>query len=75
MTETVALFCGITDASNVGGIHGLSHEGEDIEAFTAPFEQIFEEVGAGKHNDAKIMIATMWLAGKRDEFRKRFANR
>jgi len=71
MSETLTLFCGITDATGVGGIHGLDHENEDIESFVQPWETFWGDVSAGRHADAKLLLAAMWLARSRGELRLR----
>ena len=71
MSETLTLFCGITDASAAGGIHGLDHEDEDIEAFVQPWETFWADVTTGKHADAKLLLAAMWLARNRETLRLR----
>ena len=70
LSEFVHLYCGITDTGGAGGIFGLDHEGEDIEAFVVPWPQLLEDVEAGRHNDPKIMLAVRWLATRRDALRE-----
>jgi ADP-ribose pyrophosphatase len=70
LTEYLHLFVGITDTADAGGIFGVDHEGEDIEAFVVPWAQALEDVDAGRHNDPKVMLAVRWLATRRDELRK-----
>lgn len=71
LSEYIHLYCGITDREGAGGIFGLDHEGEDIEAFVVPWRQVLEDVDAGRHNDAKIMLAIRWLESRRDGFRRK----
>jgi len=72
LTERIALYCGIADLGAVGGIHGLGHEGEDIEAFVLPYEDAVRGMDEGRILDAKIVIALQWLAARRDGLRRRF---
>lgn len=67
MTERITLYCGLTDASGAGGVHGLGDEGEDIQAFTVPRAQILADVQAGRILDAKVMILVTWI-GQNHEF-------
>ncbi len=69
LTEYLHLYCGITDTTGAGGVFGLDHEGEDIEAFVVPWARVLEDVDAGRHNDPKIMLAVRWLATRRDTLR------
>jgi len=69
MSETVTLYCGLTDAAGAGGIHGLDHEDEDIQAFVQPWASFWADVTAGRHADAKLLLAAMWLAREREELR------
>lgn len=60
-SETVALFCGRTDSKNLGGIHGLAEEGEDIRVHTFPFPRIVEMVSSGQITNGMTLIALQWL--------------
>jgi len=71
MSETLTLYCGLTDATHANGIHGLDHEDEDIEAFAQGWTEFWQDVTAGRHADAKLMLAAMWLARNRDDLRRR----
>jgi ADP-ribose pyrophosphatase len=44
-SEHCSLFCGIVDSEGVGGIHGLSHEHEDIRVMVMDAEQAYAWVG------------------------------
>jgi len=72
LSETVAIFCARTDARNAGGIHGLDHEGEDIEAFVVPFREALAWVESGRIIDAKTIIALQWLAAGHDALRAKW---
>ena len=61
-SESVILFCGRVDASNVGGIYGLAHEHEDIRVFTAGFAEAMEWIESGRINSAAPIMALQWLA-------------
>ncbi|MBT5194965.1 MAG: NUDIX domain-containing protein [Rhodospirillaceae bacterium] len=66
MTEKITVYCGITDTKNAGGIFGLVEEGEDIQAYVAPWDDIWTDVNEGNVVDAKIMLAMMWLSQNKD---------
>lgn len=73
LSETIAIFCARTDTENAGGIHGLDHEGEDIEAFVVPFRDALAWIETGRIIDAKTIIALQWLAGNRDALRAKWS--
>ena len=75
LSEYIHLFCGLTDTEGAGGVFGLDHEGEDIEAFVVPWRQVLEDVDAGRHNDAKIMLAVRWLESRRESLRQEIARK
>lgn len=60
-SEKLTLFCGGVDSTDVGGVHGLAHEGEDI------WVQVFSRAEAWKAlqenyiNNASTIIALQWL--------------
>ena len=60
-TESIDLFCGKVDASNVGGIHGLDHENEDIKAHVFDVLDAFAMVREGKINNQPAIMALQWL--------------
>jgi ADP-ribose pyrophosphatase len=47
-SEHCSLFCGIVDSEGVGGIHGLSHEHEDIRVMVMDAEQAYAWVRVGR---------------------------
>ena len=49
------------DSTQVGGIHGLSHEGEDIKVHKVLREEAYDAVKNGKINNAATVIALQWL--------------
>ena len=72
-TEIVYVFCGIADATNVGGVHGLSEENEDIRVVSAPAEQVFQWLDSGKILHSVTMIALYWLRENRASLRASYA--
>lgn len=70
-SETVTLYCGQVDASNVGGLHGLAEEGEDIRVFTVPAEECFAMLHNGQLCNAMTTIAVQWLMLNRSRLRQK----
>ena len=71
LTETIALFIGICDAPDAGGIHGLDHEGEDIQTIVLGWADAARALKADEFRDAKVVMALQWLALNRDTLRRR----
>ena len=72
MTERIALFCGRTDTTLAGGIHGAIDEGEDIKVHVVTLETALQLLVSGKINSASAIIALQWLALNRDLVRKKW---
>ncbi len=72
MTERIALFCGRTDTTLAGGIHGATDEGEDIKVHVVTLETALQFLVSGKINSASAIIALQWLALNRDLVRKKW---
>lgn len=68
-SERSYLYCGLVDAANVGGIHGLVHEGEDIRVVPLAAEDALALVDDGTINSAWPIIALQWLARHRERLR------
>ncbi|NCF34897.1 MAG: NUDIX domain-containing protein [Gammaproteobacteria bacterium] len=60
-SEHCSLFCGIVDSEGVGGIHGLSHEHEDIRVMVMDAEQAYAWVRVGRIRSSATIIALLWL--------------
>jgi len=69
-SETMALFCGQVDASNIGGIHGITDEGEDIRVTTVSFNTAIDMLNKGMINSAAPIIALQWLIIHREKIQK-----
>ncbi len=61
-TETVSLYCARVDSAELGGIHGLDDEGEDIRVSTWALDDALALLGQGRIVNAKTIIALQWLA-------------
>lgn len=64
--EYFHLFCGRVDASDVGGIHGLREENEDIRTFTLPADEAFILLQEGSIKTAPLTISLQWLQLNRE---------
>ncbi len=60
-SESCFIFCGRVDSAKAGGIHGLSHEHENIRVRAVPVAQVFEWLDNGRINNAMTMIGLQWF--------------
>ncbi len=74
-SERIALFCGKVDSSNLGGIHGLDTEDEDIRVTTVPFSEAIALLDKGEINSASPIIALQWLRQHRDTLRGKWLDK
>jgi len=68
-SELLTLYYGKVDTSNVGGLHGLDHEDEDIAVTAMKFEDVYQLLLEGKILSAIPIIAIQWLYINRDNLR------
>ncbi|MDP1666848.1 MAG: NUDIX domain-containing protein [Methylobacter sp.] len=61
-SEWITLFCGKVDSTQVGGIHGLDHEDEDILVRAVDFDEAYLMLENGDIESAIPIIAIQWLA-------------
>jgi len=59
--ERVTLFCGLLDAGQAQGVHGVEAEQEDIRSWRLTVEQVVEAMDTGRLNNAMALIAVQWL--------------
>ncbi|MTI63987.1 NUDIX domain-containing protein [Methylophaga sp.] len=71
-SEYLTLFCGRVDTREVGGVHGVDHEDEDIAVSSLPFEEVWQLLENGRIESAIPIIAIQWLALNRTELRQRW---
>jgi ADP-ribose pyrophosphatase len=71
-SELLTLFCGKVDTTNVGGIHGLEHEHEDIAVKAVAFNEVCELLENGKLLSAIPIIAVQWLQLNRLSLREKW---
>jgi len=69
-SELLTLFYGKVDTSNIGGIHGLDHEDEDIAVTAMKFDDVYQLLLDGKILSAIPNIAIQWLFINRDKLRQ-----
>lgn len=68
-SEQLSLFYGKIDSTQVGGIHGLDHEDEDILVYTVPFDEAYRLLQEGQIESGIPIIAIQWLALHRQDLR------
>jgi ADP-ribose pyrophosphatase len=61
-SEKISLFYGEIDSDDIGGLHGLAHEHEDILVKTVSFDEAYQMVTEGTIESAIPIIAIQWLA-------------
>jgi len=67
--EKITLFCGKVNSANVGGIHGLADEGEDILVRCVDFADAYQMLSTAEIESAIPIIALQWLALNRAQLR------
>lgn len=60
-SERITLFCGRVDSSEIGGVHGLDEEDEDIRVTAVKFAEVFQMLEDGKIESGIPIIAIQWL--------------
>ncbi len=73
-SELLSLFCGKVNSENVGGIHGLDHEDEDILVKAVKFDDAYQLLLDGKFLSAIPIIAIQWLYINRNQLQEKWAN-
>jgi ADP-ribose pyrophosphatase len=66
-SERISLFYGRINAAEVGGIHGLDEEHEDILVSTVSFAEAYKMIEDGRIESAIPIIAIQWLALNKDK--------
>ena len=72
-SELLHLYCGKIDSRNVGGVHGLDHEDEDIAVSVVPFDEVYQLLNEGKIVSAIPIIAIQWLFINRQQLREQWS--
>jgi ADP-ribose pyrophosphatase len=73
-SERITLFCGRVDSRNVGGVHGLDDEDEDILVSVVPFDDAIQWLESGKIESAIPIIALQWLYIHRQRLRAQWCH-
>ncbi len=67
--EQIQIFFGRTESSQIGGIHGLDEEGEDIKVHVISSQQAFDWLDSGRINSAMAIITLQWFRLNRERIR------
>ncbi len=70
--ETVSVYCGRTDASDVASVAGDPGEQEETRVHVLDFGEALENLNAGAYGYALTIISLQWLALNRQDLRKRW---
>jgi len=73
-SERITLFCGRVDSRNVGGVHGLDEEDEDILVTAVKADEVFQMLEDGKIESGIPIIAIQWLYIHRSKLRQQWCN-
>ncbi len=73
-SERITLFCGRVDSAQIGGVHGLDDEHEDIWVRTVSFDEAYHMVQTGEIESAIPIIAIQWLALNRQQLQQQWLN-
>jgi ADP-ribose pyrophosphatase len=68
--EQIQVFFARTDTTNVGGIHGIDEEGEDIRVHVISSDTAFAWLDQGRIDTAVTIIALQWFRMNRDNIRR-----
>ncbi|MSO53607.1 MAG: NUDIX domain-containing protein [Rhodospirillales bacterium] len=71
-SESVHVFAAKVDARKAGGIHGMTHEHENIRVFTVSPDEAFQLLDEGRIHNAMTLIALQWFRGTIDDLRRRW---
>ena len=66
------LFCALSDLTELGGIHGLPEEGENIRVLALSATTAFEHLYTGRFNNAASLICLQWLKLNRTWLQKTY---
>ena len=72
ISEFIHLFVARVDSEGGGGLHGLAHEGEDIQGHVWPADEAIAAVASGRIQTGPAVTALCWLAAHRPALRERW---
>jgi ADP-ribose pyrophosphatase len=67
--EYLHLYCARIDASQIGGVHGLKNENEDIRAYAISAEEAFKKLEDGLIKTTPAIISLQWLQLNKEKLR------
>lgn len=70
VTEYMDVYCADTTTAELGGIHGLEAEGEDIRVHVLGYAAALEWLEAGRIHNSPAIIALQWLRLNRERLRR-----
>ena len=73
-SESIVLYCARVSTNNVGGVHGLEHEHEDIRVFTMAMDEVEEKLSEGYFENASAMLAMQWLVMNKERLQRTWLN-
>ena len=68
-SEKIYLLCGLLDSNDIGGYHGLDHEGEDIKVVVMDYQEAVDLLHANEIAAAIPLIALQWLQLNRERLK------
>jgi len=68
-SEKIYLLCGLLDSNDIGGFHGLDHEGEDIKVSVMDYQAVADLLHANEIAAAIPLIALQWLELNRERLK------
>lgn len=71
-SEHCKAYVGRVDTSEVGGVHGVADEGEDIKVHVVPLSEALAWLNDGRLRVSTTLITMQWLALHIDEVRRRW---
>lgn len=71
-TESMFSYCGRVDASEVGGVHGVPEEGENIRVFTMTPEEAYAAVYDGRIRNSMTIIPILWFKDNHARIRSKW---
>lgn len=68
--ERLHIFLGLVDSQNIGGVHGLAEENEDILVHVVSREQAYQWVQTDKIDNVIAVLGLQWLQLNYPQYRK-----
>lgn len=72
-SEEIALYCGLVDSRQAGGIHGLEEEGEETRVLVMDLDEAVNAL-FGRINSTSSIIAVQWLRQNHKHLKKDWQN-